>query len=132
MYTTITYLIYTILSICLTVWVAQTLFSNGRIFVIEAFGGDQEMGDAVNKLLAVGFYLVNIGFVAFFLSFGTEPNSLIEAIEYISIKMGVVLFFLGGAHMFNVFNFSRMRRKAKARKPLEKQPSQPTQPTTAV
>ena len=79
------------------------------------------MADAVNKLLAVGFYLVNIGFIAFFLSFGDKPETLVESIESISIKMGVVLFFLGGAHMFNVFNFGRMRRKAKLRQAAERQ-----------
>ena len=113
MYTPVTYMVYTILSLATTIWVARTLFSNGQIFLVEAFGGDKEMADAVNKLLAVGFYLVNIGFVAFFLSFGEKPENLVAAIEYISIKMGVVLFFLGAAHMFNVFNFGRMRRKAR-------------------
>lgn len=121
MYTTITYFIYTALSLTTTVWVARTLFKNGRIFLIDSFSGNKEMADAVNTLLTVGFYLVNIGFVAFFLRFGEKPSSLIESIEYISIKMGTVLFFLGMAHMFNVFNFARMRRKAQRRKFAEQQ-----------
>ncbi len=114
-YTAITYLIYTVLSIGLTIWVARILFQSGQIFLIEAFDGNKEMASAVNKLLAVGFYLVNIGFVAFFLRFGEKPTDLVEAIEYISIKMGVVLFFLGTVHIFNVFNFGRMRSKARKR-----------------
>ena len=122
MYTPITYLVYTILSLITTVWVARTLFANGRIFVIDAFGGDKEMGDAVNSLLSVGFYLVNIGFVALFLSYGTQPDNLVSSIEYISLKMGGVLFFLGGAHMFNVFNFNKMRNKAKQNKAVPQQP----------
>ena len=123
MYTPITYLVYTILSLLTTVWVARTLFTNGRIFVIDAFGGDKEMGDAVNSLLSVGFYLVNIGFVALFLSYGTQPDNLVSSIEYISLKMGGVLFFLGGAHMFNVFNFNKMRNKAKQNKAVAQQPN---------
>ena len=59
--TAITYTIYTILSLALTVWVGRTLFSNGRIFIIDSFNGNIEMADAVNKLLLVGFYLLNIG-----------------------------------------------------------------------
>mgnify|MGYP001067677527 CR=1 FL=1 len=121
MYTTLTYMIYTILSLLTTVWVARTLFKNGRIFLIDSFSGNKEMADAVNTLLMVGFYLVNIGFVTFFLRFGEKPSTLIESIEYISTKMGVVLFFLGVAHMFNVFNFGRMRRKAQRRKLAEQQ-----------
>lgn len=117
MYSTITYLIYTIISLTVTVWVARTLFANGRIFLIDSFGGDKQMADAVNTLLAVGFYLVNIGFVAFFLSFGNKPETLVESIEYISIKLGVVFFFLGIIHVFNVYNFAKMRRKAKRNRP---------------
>jgi hypothetical protein len=108
---TITYIVYILLSLGITVWVAQTLFRNGRIFVIDAFGGNETMADAVNHLLLVGFYLVNIGFVSMYLSYGAKPISLVSAIEYISIKIGVVLLVLGAMHFFNIFNFAKMRSK---------------------
>ena len=59
--TAITYTTYTILSLVLNIWVGRTLFSHGRIFIIDSFNGNIEMADAVNKLLLVGFYLLNIG-----------------------------------------------------------------------
>jgi hypothetical protein len=62
-------------------------------------------------LLLVGFYLVNIGFVSMYLSYGAKPISLVSAIEYISIKIGVVLLVLGAMHFFNIFNFAKMRSK---------------------
>ncbi|MCA9918250.1 MAG: hypothetical protein KC445_09870 [Anaerolineales bacterium] len=108
---TITYIVYILLSLGITVWVAQTLFRNGRIFVIDAFGGNETMADAVNHLLLVGFYLVNIGFVSMYLSYGAKPTTTVEAIEYISIKIGVVLLVLGAMHFFNIFNFAKMRGK---------------------
>ncbi len=108
---TITYFVYIVLSLGITVWVAQTLFRNGRIFVIDAFGGNETMADAVNHLLLVGFYLVNIGFVSMYLSYGTKPTTMVDAIEYISIKIGVVLLVLGAMHFFNIFNFAKMRGK---------------------
>ncbi len=108
---TITYIIYILLSLGITVWVAQTLFRNGRVFVIDAFGGNETMADAVNHLLLVGFYLVNIGFVSMYLSYGAKPGSVVDAIEYISIKIGVVLLVLGAMHFFNIFNFAKMRGK---------------------
>ncbi|GJM39963.1 MAG: hypothetical protein DHS20C20_02450 [Ardenticatenaceae bacterium] len=108
---TITYIVYILLSLGITVWVAQTLFRNGRIFVIDAFGGNETMADAVNHLLLVGFYLVNIGFVSMYLSYGAKPTTTVEAIEYISIKIGVVLLVLGAMHFFNIFNFAKLRSK---------------------
>lgn len=113
---TLTYAIYIILSLGLTIWVATTLFKNGRLFLIDAFHGNKEMADAVNHLLLVGFYLLNLGFVALFLSFGGKPDDGIEAIEYISVKIGIVMLVLGGLHFFNMWNFSKMRRKGRANK----------------
>ena len=113
---TITYFIYIVLSLGITVWVAQTLFRNGRIFVIDAFGGNETMADAVNHLLLVGFYLVNIGFVSMYLSYGAKPATTVDAIEYISIKIGVVLLVLGAMHFFNIFNFAKMRGKNRRKK----------------
>ena len=107
----ITYIIYTVISISITIWVAQTLFKNGRLFLIDAFGGNEEIAAAVNQLLRVGFYLVNIGFVSMYLRFGSKPTSGVEAIEYISVKVGVVLIVLGGMHFFNMFNFAKIRSK---------------------
>ena len=107
----ITYIVYILLSLVITVWVAQTLFRNGRIFVIDAFGGNETMADAVNHLLLVGFYLINIGFVSMYLSYGVKPTTTVDAMEYISIKIGVVLLVLGAMHFFNIFNFAKMRGK---------------------
>jgi len=109
----IIYFLYLMITVTLTIWVARTLHGNGRIFLVDAFHGNEEMADAVNKLLVVGFYLVNFGFVALFLRYGDKPTNGIEGIEYIATKVGVVLVVLGGMHFFNMFNFAKMRGKAK-------------------
>lgn len=106
------YALYLTIAVALTIWVARTLHGNGRIFLIDAFHGNEAMADAVNKLLVVGFYLVNFGFVALFLRFGDKPTNAIEGIEYIATKVGVVLVVLGGMHFINMFNFAKMRGKA--------------------
>jgi len=105
------YLAYTIISIAMTAWVARTLHKNGRIFLVDAFGGNEKMADSVNHLLVVGFCLINIGFILLYLRFGTKPETLVEGIEYIGTKLGVVLLVLGAMHFFNIFNFDRMRKK---------------------
>ena len=112
---------YLLTAIILTVWVARTLHSNGRIFLIEAFHGNEEMADAVNKLLVVGFYLINSGFVALFLRIFDKPETVMQAMEYVATKVGVVLMVLGGMHFFNMFNFDKMRRKG--RRPVPQAPA---------
>jgi hypothetical protein len=49
----ITYLLYLVISIALTVWVAQTLFKNGRLFLVDVFHGNEALADSVNHLLDV-------------------------------------------------------------------------------
>jgi membrane-bound ClpP family serine protease len=105
MITLITYLI---------IWVAETLRRNGRIFLVEAFG-KEEVADSVNHLLVVGFYLINIGFISLFLRMAEKPQSAVEAVEFVSFKIGVVLVVVGAMHFFNVFNFAKIRRKGKER-----------------
>jgi hypothetical protein len=107
-----TYLIYLSLSILLTVWVAQTLHANGRIFLVEAFSGNEPLADSINHLLVVGFYLINIGYVALALKEGSAPQDIRGVLETLSSKIGVVLLVLGGMHFFNLFVLSRMRRRA--------------------
>ena len=107
-----TYLLYLTISVCLTVWVARTLHKNGRIFLVDSFLGNTALADSVNHLLVVGFYLINIGYIALALKHGDKPTDLQGLLEVLSTKIGVVLLVLGGMHFFNLFVFSRMRRRA--------------------
>jgi uncharacterized integral membrane protein len=52
-----------------------------------------------------------------FLRVGEKPTDLVEGVEYISTKLGIVMLALGGMHFFNMFNFSKMRKKAIAHNP---------------
>jgi hypothetical protein len=107
-----TYFSYLTLSIVLTIWVAQTLHKSGRIFLVDAFGGNEPLADSINHLLVVGFYLINVGYVALALKEGSAPADLRGVLETLSSKVGVVLLVLGFMHFFNLFVFSRMRRRA--------------------
>lgn len=115
----VTYFAYILVSAALTFWVGRNLHKNGRFFIVDAFHGDAKSADAVNQLLLVGFYLVNFGFVALFLSYGTHPSTLVDGIEYISTKLGVVLVTLGCMHFFNMRNIANMRAKARAKSGAE-------------
>lgn len=109
----ITYAFYGVLTIAMTIWVAQTLYKAGHIFLLEAFHGNDEMAASVNHLLRVGFYLVNLGFVLMFLRYGRHPDGVVSAVEYLTTKVGIVLIVLGGMHFFNMFNFDKMRKKGR-------------------
>ncbi|HTF61818.1 MAG TPA: hypothetical protein VK638_03800 [Edaphobacter sp.] len=105
------YFIYLAISIALTVWVARTLHKNGRVFLVDAFHGNTDLADSVNHLLVVGFYLINVGYIALALTTQAPLFTLREAIELESKKIGVVLLLLGGMHFFNILVFAKMRHR---------------------
>jgi hypothetical protein len=107
----VNYGIYLLLSGVLTVWVARALAKNGQVFLADVLDGNEKLAESVNRLLVVGFYLLNLGFVSFALRSDTGLGTATEAIEQLSAKMGVVLLVLGAVHLGNLFILSRMRRR---------------------
>jgi hypothetical protein len=108
----VTYTVYLALSIALTVWVARTLFRNGRVFLVDVFRGNEELAGSVNHMLRVGFYLVNLGYISLALKLGYEVVNTRQSIEALSIKVGLVLVVLGAMHFLNLYVFSRIRARA--------------------
>lgn len=115
MYVIVCYLSYLAISIGLTVWVARTLHKSGRVFLVDAFHGNTELADSVNHLLVVGFYLINVGYIAVALKTTEALTTSREVIELESGKVGVVLLILGAMHFFNIFVLGRMRQRARSR-----------------
>ncbi|PKW09614.1 hypothetical protein SAMN05428944_3220 [Streptomyces sp. 1222.5] len=109
--TVIAYVIYLVVSVALTVWVARTLSRNGRVFLADVLRGNEKLADAVNHLLVVGFYLVNLGFVALYLGDDETIEDTRGIFEALSTKLGVVLLVLGVMHLGNVYVLNRIRRR---------------------
>jgi hypothetical protein len=107
-----TYLLYLAVSVTLTVWAARKLHRNGRVFLVDVFHGNESLADSVSHLLAVGFYLINLGYVSLALKLGYDVADLQGAIEALSRKVGTVLVALGGMHFFNLYVLSRIRRRS--------------------
>lgn len=106
------YSIYLAISVVITVWVARTLARNGIVFLKDVFRGDDRLADAVNRLLQVGFYLVNLGFIALWLTDEAPPSTAREVFESVAFKIGAVLLVLGVIHLTNVFVLGRFRRRS--------------------
>lgn len=111
-YVVTTYALYLGISVALTVWVANTLHKNGRVFLVDAFHGNEPLADSINHLLLVGFYLVNVGYVTLALKYGDKAANTQELLEVLSTKVGAVLLILGAMHFFNLYVFNKMRKRA--------------------
>ena len=108
-----TYIAYLLVAVPITVWVASTLSHNGRVFLADVFDSNTALADAVNKLLVVGFYLLNLGFVMLYVRAGGVIENLTGLFETLSVKIGIVMLVLGAVHFLNVITFSSMRRRSR-------------------
>ena len=118
-YILVCYSIYLLLTVILTVWVARTLFRNGKVFLIDIFHGNEDLAKAVNNLLLVGFYLVNIGYAVYTLRIEYNIDNTRTLVEELSLKIGAIILILGGMHFFNMFVFFRLRKRALVEKKAE-------------
>lgn len=121
--TVLTYVIYLAVAIPLTVWVAKALHRYGEVFLDDVFGGDARLAHAVNQLLVIGFYLLNLGYVALFMTSHQTVDNSRTLFEVLSVKVGAVAIVVGVIHFANLWAFNAFRRRAvlraKALPPIE-------------
>ena len=106
------YITYIALSVVITVFVASTLFRNGKLFLVDIFHGNKELAQAVNNLLLVGFYLVNVGYAVYTMHVAGEVSSAREMAEILSLKIGTIILILGAMHFGNMYIFFKLRKRA--------------------
>src|SRR6476619_3278685 len=107
------YIAYAGASIGLTIYLARTLFKNGEVFLEEVFADNPRMASAVNRLLVVGFYLLNLGYAFMTLKAGTEVHTSTEGIETLAAELGSLV--LGALHMGHLYLVHRIRRRGQIR-----------------
>ncbi len=101
------YFVYAIIALGLVIWLARTLFSNGKVFLADVFE-NEDMAKAVNHLLVVGFYLLNLGYALTLYKVQTNL-SLTGAYNGLISRIGMLLLSLGVIHLVNMFVFWRIR-----------------------
>jgi hypothetical protein len=109
------YLVYAAASVGLTIWLARTLFKSGEAFLEDVFTDNPRLAAAVNRLLVVGFYLLNLGYALLTLRAGNQVTTATQAIETLAFKLGSLLLALGAVHMGNLYLFHRIRRRGQIR-----------------
>lgn len=105
------YAAYGVIAVGVVIYLARTLFRNGAVFLADVFPDKPELAGAVNRLLVVGFYLLNLGYAFLLLQANSAPDVL-TAVEVLARKLGILLVSLGGLHFLNMYVFYRIRRRA--------------------
>ena len=101
-YNVFSYIVYLCSTIYITVGVGYKIYCLGKIFLSELFPTKLEFCDRINRLLLMGYYLLNIGYIAISISFWPAIENLEMAFYYLFSSTGFILLVLGVMHMFNI------------------------------
>lgn len=99
----VAYSVFIGMMVFIIVVVGKICYKNGNIFVAQLIPGDLELCQQINKILLIGYYLVNIGYCAVNLSFWQTITSLPMLLEVISLKMAGIIIILSSLHYLNIF-----------------------------
>lgn len=98
----------------IAVYVAQVCHRNGRLWMLRIFDNEAHFVDAVNNILLVGCYVVNIGYIAITLSLWEPVTTVPEMLGVLSQRIALILFTLAGLHYQNItvlLIWSRMKHR---------------------
>ena len=110
MYNLITYSIYLVIGAVIILLVGRNLHRNGYYLILNLFENEL-FTTTINNLLLVGYYLVNIGYLAIAIINFSQLDSLELVLIALSQKIGVILFILGILHFNNIFILSLLSRR---------------------
>ncbi len=106
------YVAYAAIALVLTVYLARTLSTHGGVFLESVFADEPRLAPAINRLLVVGFYLVNLGWALMMLR-ATSADSVTVALETLARKLGILLLVLAAMHFFNLLVFHWLRTRSR-------------------
>lgn len=98
-------LLYLLIAVNTTYFLGKSLNKHGEHFLRAIFKDRMEIVLPVNKILLIGFYLVNIGLILMFHSAQTEVTNLRYTIEYLSVKIGITYIVIAVMHYLNILVF---------------------------
>jgi hypothetical protein len=104
MYLYLSYIIYFCITYYITFYIGRECYRNGYYYILELYDHNHDLSISVNKMLLVGYYLVNFGFILHSLSCWTEIVDFEEMIEFILPKIGAIMLVLSFLHFGNIFS----------------------------
>ncbi|WP_143306031.1 hypothetical protein [Chitinophaga vietnamensis] len=96
------YSIYLLITYLITVRVGWLFYRNGRIFILHLMRGEAGITDAINRILLLGYYLLNLGYATLMISTWNTLHSWTELLLTITQMTGHITLLLAGMHYLNV------------------------------
>jgi len=107
----IAYIIYLLFTATVILAVGHYLYRSGAVLVSKAFLSDPGLGLTINKLLLVGYYLLNIGGAILLVSIWPDLENITQFMSSLFYFIARLLLVLGAMHYINVFTIQILTHK---------------------
>jgi hypothetical protein len=107
----IAYGIFMLIVAYIIVVVGRICYRNGNIYVLSLMPGHDDLCTRINKILLMGYYLVNIGYAAMTLISWQAITSMPMLIEMIAAKTAIIICILSVLHYTNIFILTNYAKK---------------------
>ena len=105
------YIIYLLVTYLITVKVGKVLFKNGKFFILSILKNDEQLTDFINKILLVGYYLLNLGYATIMLRFWKTVLSSAELVASVCSMTGRIVLSLAVMHYLNMYLITIIGKK---------------------
>lgn len=101
--------LYLVVAVTMTVWLASTLYRNGIALLRERDGQHLALAEATSYLLVIGFSLFTLGYAFLLLDVAEDMDSM-TALQVLVQRLGILLVSLALIHLGSTLFFLRFRR----------------------
>jgi hypothetical protein len=110
----LSYLVFLPAMLAIAVWTARSCHRNGRVWMLGIFEGETVFVDAVNNVLLIACYTLNLGYVALVISIWEPIVSIEQMIMVLTARIALILLSLAAIHFTNIgvlLIWSRLRAR---------------------
>ncbi|MGB5982271.1 MAG: hypothetical protein WBG46_09015 [Nonlabens sp.] len=111
MFNVTAYIIYITFVSTVILAVGHYLYRSGEVLVAKAFINDASLGLTINKLLLIGFYLLNLGAAVLVVAIWPDLENSVQLLSSLFYFISRLLLVLGAMHYINVFTIQILTRK---------------------
>ncbi|MGB3608065.1 MAG: hypothetical protein WA775_03745 [Psychroserpens sp.] len=101
-YNIITYCVYLPIIAVIMIKVGWMFYTHGEVFLLHLFHQDKRIVKPINTLLLTGYYLLNLGYAIFTVSYWEHISSILAIIGSLSKHLGIIIIGLAILHYNNV------------------------------
>ena len=110
-YQVISYIIFLFFSFFITIRIGWIFYKNGEVYLHELFKNQEAYVQTINKLLLIGYYLVNLGKASITIAYWETIPTTSEIFRVVGQKLGNLLLLLAIMHFVNVFGLALFSKK---------------------